>query len=185
MWLILQQAEPEDFVIATGEQYSVRDFVNAAAEELGMRIRWEGQGAAEKGYDERGRCIVAVDPRYFRPTEVETLLGDPAKARTRLGWTPEDGLQAAGRGDGAGGPEGRGARRAGQEARVLGVRLSRIGRWTDRLSLRVDSQVAFRPAIHTSPIADALKPAPESRPQAKPVYAPELSSQSCSRPCGW
>jgi GDPmannose 4,6-dehydratase len=88
MWLILQQAEPEDFVIATGQQYSVRDFVNAAAEELGMRIRWEGQGAGEKGYDERGRCIVAVDPRYFRPTEVESLLGDPTKARTRLGWHP-------------------------------------------------------------------------------------------------
>ena len=89
MWLILQQAEPEDFVIATGQQYSVRDFVNAAAEELGLRIRWEGQGVAEKGYDERGRCIVAVDPRYFRPTEVESLLGDPTKARTRLGWHPK------------------------------------------------------------------------------------------------
>jgi GDPmannose 4,6-dehydratase len=89
MWLILQQAEPEDFVIATGQQYSVRDFVNAAAEELGMRIRWEGQGVGEKGYDERGRCIVAVDPHYFRPTEVESLLGDPTKARTRLGWRPK------------------------------------------------------------------------------------------------
>jgi GDPmannose 4,6-dehydratase len=88
MWLILQQAEPEDFVIATGQQYSVRDFVSAAAEELGMRIRWEGAGVTEKGYDERGRCIVAVDPRYFRPTEVESLLGDPTKARTRLGWRP-------------------------------------------------------------------------------------------------
>jgi GDPmannose 4,6-dehydratase len=86
MWLILQQPEPEDFVIATGQQYSVRDFVNAAAEELGMRVRWEGQGVSEKGYDDQGRCIVAVDPRYFRPTEVDTLLGDPSKARARLGW---------------------------------------------------------------------------------------------------
>jgi len=89
MWLILQQAEPEDFVIATGQQYSVRDFVSAACEELGMRIRWEGTGVAEKGYDDRDRCIVAVDPRYFRPTEVESLLGDPTKARTRLGWHPK------------------------------------------------------------------------------------------------
>ena len=89
MWLILQQPAPEDFVIATGHQYSVRDFVNAAAEELGMRIRWEGQGVDEKGYDEGGRCVVAVDPHYFRPTEVDSLLGDPGKARTRLGWRPK------------------------------------------------------------------------------------------------
>jgi GDPmannose 4,6-dehydratase len=89
MWLMLQQPAPEDFVIATGQQYSVRDFVNAAAEEVGLRIRWDGKGAAEKGYDDLGRCIVAVDPRYFRPTEVETLLGDPTKARTRLGWRPK------------------------------------------------------------------------------------------------
>jgi GDPmannose 4,6-dehydratase len=89
MWLMLQQPEPEDFVIATGQQNSVRDFVNAAAEELGMRIRWDGQGVNEKGYDEQGRCIVAVDPRYFRPTEVDTLLGDATKARTRLGWIPK------------------------------------------------------------------------------------------------
>ena len=88
-WLMLQQEKPEDFVIATGVQYSVRDFVNAAARELGMAIRWDGQGVAEKGYDDKGRCIVAVDPRYFRPTEVETLLGDPAKAKTKLGWTPK------------------------------------------------------------------------------------------------
>ncbi len=88
MWLMLQQDEPEDFVIATGEQYSVRDFVNVAARELGMTIEWRGQGVDEKGYDERGRCIVAVDPRYFRPTEVDTLLGDPSKARAKLGWTP-------------------------------------------------------------------------------------------------
>ncbi|MCY1208840.1 GDP-mannose 4,6-dehydratase [compost metagenome] len=87
-WLMLQQDQPEDFVIATGVQYSVRDFVNAAAEELGMRIRWEGTGVDEKGYDADNRCVVAVDPRYFRPTEVETLLGDPTKAREKLGWTP-------------------------------------------------------------------------------------------------
>ena len=87
-WLMLQQEQPEDFVIATGEQYSVRDFVNAAAKELGMSIRWEGQGVDEKGYDVQGKCIVAVDPRYFRPTEVETLLGDASKAKQKLGWTP-------------------------------------------------------------------------------------------------
>ena len=87
-WLMLQQETPEDFVIATGVQYSVRDFVDAAAKELGMAIRWEGQGVDEKGFDAHGQCIVAVDPRYFRPTEVETLLGDPGKARDKLGWTP-------------------------------------------------------------------------------------------------
>ena len=89
MWLILQQPEPEDFVIATGEQHSVRDFVDTAAQELGLTIRWQGHGVAEKGYDELGRCVVAVDPRYFRPTEVETLLGDATKARAQLGWTPK------------------------------------------------------------------------------------------------
>ena len=88
-WLMLQQDKPEDFVIATGIQYSVRDFINAAAKELGMRIRWEGDGVDEKGYDTYGKCVVAVDPRYFRPTEVETLLGDPAKAKEKLGWTPK------------------------------------------------------------------------------------------------
>jgi GDPmannose 4,6-dehydratase len=88
-WLMLQQPQPEDFVIATGVQYSVRDFVNAAANELGAPIRWEGQGIDEKGYDISGKCIVAVDPRYFRPTEVETLLGDPSKAKLKLGWTPK------------------------------------------------------------------------------------------------
>ena len=88
-WLMLQQDQAEDFVIATGVQYSVRDFVDAAAKELGMVIRWEGGGVDEKGYDAKGRCIVAVDPRYFRPTEVETLLGDPSKAKEKLGWTPK------------------------------------------------------------------------------------------------
>jgi GDPmannose 4,6-dehydratase len=88
-WLMLQQDQAEDFVIATGVQYSVRDFVNAAARELGMEIRWEGLGVDEKGFDSHGKCIVAVDPRYFRPTEVETLLGDPSKAKNKLGWTPK------------------------------------------------------------------------------------------------
>ena len=88
-WLMLQQEQPEDFVIATGVQYSVRDFVNAAAEELGIKVRWEGKGVDEKGYDAAGKCIVSVDPRYFRPTEVETLLGDPTKAKEKLGWTPQ------------------------------------------------------------------------------------------------
>ena len=87
-WLMLQQDEPDDFVIATGVQHSVRDFVDAAAKELGISIRWEGKGKDEKGYDADGKCIVAVDPRYFRPTEVETLLGDPSKAKEKLGWTP-------------------------------------------------------------------------------------------------
>ena len=88
-WLMLQQEQPEDFVIATGVQHSVRDFVNAAAEELGIKLRWEGEGVDEKGYDVEGKCIVAVDPRYFRPTEVEILLGDSTKARKKLGWAPK------------------------------------------------------------------------------------------------
>ncbi len=88
-WLMLQQEQPEDFVIATGVQYSVRDFVDAAAKELGIAIHWEGKGVDEKGYDGSGKCIVAVDPRYFRPTEVETLLGDPSKAKEKLGWSPK------------------------------------------------------------------------------------------------
>jgi GDPmannose 4,6-dehydratase len=88
-WLMLQQEKPEDYVIASGEQYSVRDFVNAAATELGISIVWKGEGADEKGYDASDRCIVSVDPRYFRPTEVETLLGDASKARAKLGWTPK------------------------------------------------------------------------------------------------
>ena len=88
-WLMLQQETAEDYVIASGEQYSVRDFVNAAAAELGISISWKGEGIDEKGYDASGRCIVSVDSRYFRPTEVETLLGDPSKARAKLGWTPK------------------------------------------------------------------------------------------------
>ena len=89
-WLMLQQEEPDDFCIATGVQYSVRDFVNFAWGYLNKKIRWEGKGVDEKGYDsESGELIVAVDPRYFRPTEVETLLGDPAKAKEKLGWEPK------------------------------------------------------------------------------------------------
>ena len=88
-WLMLQQDTPDDFVIATGVQHSVRDFVDAAAVELKMSIRWEGEGVDEKGYDDKGNCIVAVDPRYFRPTEVETLLGDPSRAKNELGWEPK------------------------------------------------------------------------------------------------
>jgi GDPmannose 4,6-dehydratase len=88
-WLMLQQETPEDFVIATGVQYSVRDFVNAAGAEIGITVDWRGSGVDEKGYDAQGNCIVQVDPRYFRPTEVETLLGDATKAREKLGWTPK------------------------------------------------------------------------------------------------
>jgi GDPmannose 4,6-dehydratase len=87
-WMMLQQEEPEDFVIATGVQHSVRDFVEAAARELGMSIRWEGSGADERGVDDDGRVVVAIDPRYFRPAEVETLLGNPEKAHRKLGWRP-------------------------------------------------------------------------------------------------
>jgi GDPmannose 4,6-dehydratase len=88
-WLMLQQDKPEDFVIATGVQYSVRDFVNIAAKELDIDVRWEGKGVDEKGYDvASGKCIVQVDPRYFRPTDVEALLGDPTKAYQKLGWKP-------------------------------------------------------------------------------------------------
>ena len=100
-WMMLQQDQPDDFVIATGVQYSVRQFIEWSAVELGMQLRWEGEGVSEKGYwlnpprpvgEGRGkgeRCIVSIDPRYFRPTEVETLLGDPTKAKTKLGWVPE------------------------------------------------------------------------------------------------
>jgi GDPmannose 4,6-dehydratase len=88
-WLMLQQEKPEDFVIATGVQYSVRDFVDAAAAEIGIAVTWRGTGVDEKGHDAQGKCIVQVDPRYFRPTEVETLLGDATKAREKLGWTPK------------------------------------------------------------------------------------------------
>jgi GDPmannose 4,6-dehydratase len=92
-WLMLQQDEPEDFVIATGKQYSVRDFVVAAGAQLDMKIEWRGEGVEEMGVDARsGRTVVRVDPRYFRPTEVDTLLGDATKARRKLGWTAEVGF---------------------------------------------------------------------------------------------
>jgi GDPmannose 4,6-dehydratase len=93
-WLMLQQDEPEDFVVATGKQYSVRDFVNAAFKEVGIAVRWEGSGVDEKGYDAgSGALLVEVDTRYFRPTEVETLLGDPAKAKEKLGWVAKTSLE--------------------------------------------------------------------------------------------
>jgi GDPmannose 4,6-dehydratase len=89
-WMMLQQEKPEDYVIATGVQHSVRDFVDAAAKEVGINIRWQGIGINEKGFDTKtGECIVEVDPRYFRPAEVETLLGDAGKAREKLGWVPK------------------------------------------------------------------------------------------------
>jgi GDPmannose 4,6-dehydratase len=89
-WLMLQQDVPEDFVIATGTQYSVRDFVVAAGSLLDMRVEWQGEGVEEVGIDAAtGRTLVHVDPRYFRPTEVETLLGDATKAKEKLGWTSE------------------------------------------------------------------------------------------------
>ncbi len=89
-WLILQQGEADDYVIATGEQHSVRDFATLAAKELGMDIEWQGSGEKETGTDRKtGKCIIAVDPAYFRPTEVESLLGDATKAKEKLGWTPK------------------------------------------------------------------------------------------------
>src|SRR5450755_2627862 len=89
-WLMLQQAQAEDFVIATGEQHSVREFAERAALVLGMRLEWRGEGVEERGIDVKtGRTLIRIDPRYFRPTEVETLLGDASKARDKLGWKPE------------------------------------------------------------------------------------------------
>ena len=102
-WLMLQQDEPEDFVIATGKQHAVRDFVNIAAAELGIEIDWQGQGSDEKGVithapadsaAKPGQQIVAIDPRYFRPAEVDTLLGNPTQAREKLGWTPKTSFEA-------------------------------------------------------------------------------------------
>jgi GDPmannose 4,6-dehydratase len=87
-WMMLQQDQAEDFVIATGKQYSVRQFIVWTAEALGMQLRWKGEGVNEVGYA-NGKAIVRIDPRYFRPTEVETLLGDPTKAKIKLGWVPE------------------------------------------------------------------------------------------------
>ncbi len=93
-WLMLQQDRPDDFVIATGEQHSVKEFVEVGARELGMAIEWHGEGIEEKGINPaNGETIVAVDPRYFRPTEVETLMGDPSKAKQNLGWYPKIGFE--------------------------------------------------------------------------------------------
>ncbi|PPC90599.1 MAG: GDP-mannose 4,6-dehydratase [Methylobacter sp.] len=103
-WMMLQQEQAEDFVIATGVQYSVRQFIEMTANELGVTLRWEGSGVEEKGYVEKiegdkapslklGQNVVAIDPRYFRPAEVETLLGDPGKAKEKLGWVPQITLQ--------------------------------------------------------------------------------------------
>ena len=88
-WLILQQDDPDDWVIATGEQYSVRDFVNEAAKQLDMDLTWKGKGLDEKAYNSDGKVIVEVDPTYFRPTEVSTLLGDSTKAKNKLNWSPK------------------------------------------------------------------------------------------------
>ena len=89
MWMMLQQEQPEDFVIATGEMHTVREFCELAFKEVGIDIRWEGQGVNEKGIDvQTNRVLIEVDPKYFRPCEVDQLLGDPTKAKTKLGWSP-------------------------------------------------------------------------------------------------
>lgn len=88
-WLMLQQEEPEDYVIATGEQYSVREFLETAAQQINIHITWQGEGVNEIGIDQNGKTIVRIDPRYFRPSEVATLLGDATKARNKLGWIPK------------------------------------------------------------------------------------------------
>lgn len=94
MWMMLQNDEPDDYVLATGETTKVRTFVEWAFEDVGIALRWEGEGAEEKGYCEAtGRCLIEVDPRYFRPTEVDLLLGDPTKAKTKLGWEHETSIR--------------------------------------------------------------------------------------------
>jgi GDPmannose 4,6-dehydratase len=93
-WRMLQQEQPRDYVIATGQQYSVREFATVAASRLGIRLRWEGHGTEERGYDQDGRELVAVDARYFRPAEVETLLGDATRARVELGWQPKTSFES-------------------------------------------------------------------------------------------
>jgi GDPmannose 4,6-dehydratase len=94
MWMMLQQSEPDDYVIASGEQHSVRELIERTTAELDLRLRWEGKGVEEKGVDAAtGRAIVCIDPRYFRPAEVDTLLGDASKARRQLGWEPQIGFE--------------------------------------------------------------------------------------------
>ena len=117
-WMLMQHPKPDDWVIATGEQYTVREFVQRAGAELGMRIEWRGKGVGEEGVNAvDGSVVVKVDPKYFRPTEVETLLGDASKARDELGWKPEISVRPAGEGNGRRGLPGcparcaRGARR--------------------------------------------------------------------------
>ena len=90
MWMIMQYDTPDDFVIATGEQHTVRDFTEKAFAANGMNVRWEGEGVDEKGYDaETGKLLVSVNPQWFRPTDVDNLWGDPTKAKTVLGWNPQ------------------------------------------------------------------------------------------------
>jgi GDPmannose 4,6-dehydratase len=90
MWIILQQPEPGDYILATGKQYSVREFCELAFKEVGIDLEWKGQGVEEKGIDKKtGKIIIEVDPKYFRLAEVESLLGDPAKTREKLGWQPK------------------------------------------------------------------------------------------------
>jgi len=90
MWLMLQQDQADDYVLATGETTTVRQFVEWSFEDVGVKLHWEGEGADEKGYDKKtGKCLVEIDPRYFRPTEVDLLLGNASKAKAKLGWTHE------------------------------------------------------------------------------------------------
>ena len=117
-------------MIATGEQHSVREFVEAAAAELGMRISWRGKGADEKGYDRaRAAVIVAIDPRYFRPAEVERCWAMRPRRAGKLGWKPRVSFRQAGRRNGARGPQGRRARRAGEAPRLPRLRRTRVGKW--------------------------------------------------------
>ena len=118
---MLQQQQPEDYVIVTGEQPSVREFVEAATGEVGIELRREGSGVDEKGYDPGGRYKLAVDLRYFCPTEVETLLGDPSKAREKLALAAPGRFSGAGGGNGAGGFQGRRAGCAGRASWLLGL----------------------------------------------------------------
>jgi GDPmannose 4,6-dehydratase len=93
MWLMLQQEVPDDYVLATGKAHSVREFVELAFKEVAIKMHWDGQGVDEKGYDQKGRLLVEIDLRYFRPSEVDLLIGDPSKAHAKLGWRHETGLE--------------------------------------------------------------------------------------------